>query len=161
MTTPDTRPASPKPVRLAASLGATVAAVLALSVAALNASPAAAQNPPAVTPSESLTLSVGRGSMVRLDRPMTDLFISNEAVADVQVRSSTQLYIFGKGKGETTVYATDKAGRVVFSANVRVGNNLQSIDDMLRVTMPEAAIQATPMNGIVLLTGTVATPSDV
>lgn len=161
MTTPNTHPASPKPARLAASLGTTVAAVLALSVAALNASPAAAQNPPAVTPSESLTMSVGRGSMVRLDRPMTDLFISNDAVADVQIRSSTQLYIFGKSKGETTVYATDKAGRVVFSANVRVGNNLQSIDDMLRVTMPEAAIQATPMNGIVLLTGTVATPSDV
>lgn len=161
MITPNTHPASPKPARLAARLGTTVAGVLALSMATLNASPAAAQNPPAVTPSESLTLSVGRGSMVRLDRPMTDLFVSNDAVADVQIRSSTQLYIFGKGKGETTIYATDKAGRVVFSANVRVGNNLQSIDDMLRVTMPEAAIQATPMNGIVLLTGTVATPGDV
>ena len=32
---------------------------------------------------------------------------------------------------------------------------------MLKLAMPEAAITATPMNGMVLLTGTVATPDDV
>ena len=152
---------SRKTNRTAAKLGTALAAVLALNVGMLAASPAAAQNPPAVTPAEMITLSVGRGSMVRLDTPMTDLFVASDAIADVQVRSSTQLYIFGKAKGETTVYATDKSGRVVFSANVRVGNNLSSVDDLLRVTMPEAAIQVTPMNGIVLLTGTVAAPSDI
>lgn len=155
-------PSAPaKPLRFAGSVGTALAAVVALSLATLGAEPAAAQNPPAVTPAETLTLSVGRGSMVRLDSPMTDLFVANDGVADVQVRSSTQLYIFGKGKGETTVYATDKSGRVVFSANVRVGTNLSSVDDLIRMAMPDAAIQATPMNGIVLLTGTVASPTDV
>ena len=155
------RSAGAKPLRFAPSVGTALAAVVALSFATLSAQPAAAQNPPAVTPAETLTLSVGRGSMVRLNTPMTDLFVANDAVADVQVRSSTQLYIFGKGKGETTVYATDKGGRVVFSANVRVGTNLSSVDDLIRMAMPDAAIQATPMNGIVLLTGTVASPTDV
>jgi len=155
-------PSAPaKPLRFAGSVGTALAAVVALSLATLGAQPAAAQNPAAVTPAETLTLSVGRGSMVRLDSPMTDLFVANDGVADVQVRSSTQLYIFGKGKGETTVYATDKSGRVVFSANVRVGTNLSSVDDLIRIAMPDAAIQATPMNGIVLLTGTVASPTDV
>ena len=148
-------------IRMGANVGTALAAVLALSFATLNAFPAAAQNPAAVTPAETLTLSVGRGSMVRLNAPMTDLFVANEAVADVQVRSSTQLYVFGKAKGETTVYATDRSGRVVFSANIRVGNNLSSVDDLLRVAMPDAAIEATPMNGLVLLTGTVASPTDV
>ena len=77
------------------------------------------------------------------------------------MRSSTQLYVFGKGRGETTVYATDKAGRVVYAANVRVGTNIGSVDEMLRLAMPEASIQATPMNNLVLLTGTVASPDDV
>jgi pilus assembly protein CpaC len=149
------------PPRVRATLGTALATVIALSLATLNAAPAAAQNPAAVTPAETLNLSVGRGSMVRLNSPMTDLFVANEAVADVQVRSSTQLYLFGKGRGETTVYATDKSGRVVFSANVRVGQNISSVDDVLRLAMPDAAIEATPMNGIVLLTGTVASPADV
>ena len=69
--------------------------------------------------------------------------------------------MFGKGSGETTVYATSKSGRVVYAANVRVGNNLGSVGEMLRVAMPEASIQATPMNNLVLLTGTVANPDDV
>ena len=32
---------------------------------------------------------------------------------------------------------------------------------MLHLAMPEASIQATPMNNLVLLTGTVANPDDV
>ena len=136
-------------------------AALALGASALSlaASPAAAQ-PMAARPSETLNLSVNTGTMVRLSAPMSDLFVANDQIADVQVRSSNQLYIFGKGRGETTVYATDKSGRVVYAANVRVGNNISSVDEMLRAAMPEAAIQATPMNNLVLLTGTVSSPDD-
>jgi len=138
-----------------------VMAALALGASALSlaAAPAAAQ-PMAARPSENLNLSVNTGTMVRLSAPMSDLFISNDSIADVQVRSQNQLYIFGKSKGETTVYATDKSGRVVYAANVRVGNNISSVDEMLRAAMPESQIQATPMNNLVLLTGTVASPDD-
>lgn len=136
-------------------------AALALGASALSlaAAPAAAQ-PMAARPSENLNLSVGTGTLVRLSSPMSDLFIANDAVADVQVRSQNQLYIFGKTRGETTVYATDKSGRVVYAANVRVGTNISSVDEMLRAAMPEAQVQATPMNNLLLLTGTVASPED-
>ena len=77
------------------------------------------------------------------------------------MRSSSQLYVFGKGQGETTIYATSKSGRVVYAANVRVGNNISSVGEMLHLAMPDAIIQATPMNNLVLLTGTVANPDDV
>lgn len=144
-----------------AGLGTALAAVLALGTALGAPSQAQAQAPVAVTPAETINLSVGRGSMVRLDAPMSDLFVADSNVADVQVRSSNQLYLYGKAKGETTVYATDRNGRVVYSANIRVGNNLSTLDDLLRVAMPDAEIEATPMNGLVLLTGTVKAPADV
>src|SRR5205823_4187209 len=117
--------------------------------------------PTSAKPAETLTLSKNTGTLVRLSEPMSDVFVANDAIADVQVRSSTQLYVFGKGAGETTVYATTKGGRVVYAANVRVGNNLSSVSEMLHLAMPEAAIQATPMNNLVLLTGTVGQPEDV
>ena len=50
---------------------------------------------------------------------------------------------------------------MVYAANVRVGSNIGSLDEMMRLAMPDAAIQATPMNNLVLLTGTVASPGDV
>ena len=141
-------------------LGAAFVA-LAIGLGAVAApAPAVAQSM-AATPSETLNLSQGTGSLVRLPSPMTDVFVANDSIADVQVRSASQLYIFGKGRGETTVYATGKGGRVVYAANVRVGNNISSLDEMLRLAMPEASVNATPMNNLVLLTGTVASPEDV
>ena len=141
-----------------ARLGFSVAAALGIALAA-PAAPAFAQ--PTVAPSEEVTLSVGTGRLVRLNGVMADLFVANEAVADVQVRSNTSVYIFGKAAGQTTVYATDASGRVIYSASIRVGQNLASVDQMLQLAMPEANIRATTMNGLVLLTGTVAAPADV
>ncbi|WP_106639052.1 type II and III secretion system protein family protein [Allosphingosinicella vermicomposti] len=140
-------------------IGFAVAALMASGVVIL---PAAAQaQSAAVQPANDVAISVGTGRMVQLDGAMSDLFVANDTVADVQVRSANQIYIFGKAAGETTVYATNKAGKIVYSANVRVGKNIDSIDDMLRAAMPDAQIQAMPMNGFVLLTGTVAAPADV
>ena len=147
-------------VRRRAHLGTALAAI-AISCGSLAvATPATAQTRSA-RPSETLTLSQNTGTLVRLSAPMTDVFVANDSIADVQVRSSTQLYVFGKGSGETTVYATDRSGRVVYAATVRVGTNAATVGEMLRMAMPEASIQATPMNNLVLLTGTVAQPADV
>jgi pilus assembly protein CpaC len=143
------------------ALSAVAAAALIASLGAPVSEPVHAQSVARAQPVNDLTLSVGRGELVNLPRSMTDLFVANDAIADVQVRSSRALYVFGKAPGETTVYATDAAGNVVYSATVRVGNNLNSISSMLDLAMPEAAIAVTPMNGLVLLTGTVASPSDV
>ena len=140
---------------------ATAAIALAVGLGSVAAAAPAAAQSVASTPSETLNLSQGTGTLVRLSGPMTDVFISNDSVADVQVRSASQLYIFGKGRGETTVYATGKGGRVVYSANVRVGHNISSVGEMLNLAMPEANISATPMNNLGLLTGTVSAPADV
>src|SRR4051812_2235140 len=142
-----------------ARLGTALAALAMASGTAGAAAPAAAQSH-AARPSETLNLSQGTGTLVRLSEPMSDVFVANDSIADVQVRSSTQLYVFGKGTGETTVYATAKSGHVVYAANVRVANNVGSVNEMLHLAMPEASVQATPMNNMVLLTGTVASPDD-
>ena len=110
--------------------------------------------------SSVVQVNTGRGRLVTLSRPMSDVFVADETIADVQVRSPTQLYIFGKKTGETTISATTRGGAVVYATTVRVGNNLDSIAAMLQLAMPDARLVATPMNGIVLLTGTVAGPGD-
>src|SRR3546814_5104756 len=99
--------------------------------------------------------AVGRGTLVKLDRPMSDVFIADPAIADIQVRSPSMLYIFGKGPGETSLYATDKAGAVVYSANVRVGNNLDQVRHLLRTAVAGEASEVTAPNGPPILTRTV------
>ncbi|UUL81395.1 type II and III secretion system protein family protein [Sphingomonas qomolangmaensis] len=135
------------------------ALVLATASGAIGASmPTAAQN--VSSPSEMLQLSTGRGQLVTVREPITDVFVASDGIADVTVRSPTQFWVFGKKAGETTVYAVTRAGKVAYSSNLRVGNNFDSVGGMLNLAMPEANITATPMNGLILLTGTIANPSD-
>ena len=124
------------------------------------APPALLGTPGVSGPARSLPLGIGRGELVTLPAGMSDVFVANDTVADVQVKSSNQLYVFGKAGGETTVYASNARGEVVWSANVRVGTNLDSIDQMLHLAMPDAHISTATMNNTVLLTGTVAAPED-
>jgi pilus assembly protein CpaC len=107
-----------------------------------------------------IVLSIGRGQQVNLGTNITDVVVSDPAVADVEVKTGRQIYILGKGPGETNIYATDAAGRTVYSATVRVGNNYDSIEQMLSLAMPNADIQIATMNGVILLTGTVQQPQE-
>ncbi len=120
-----------------------------------------AQAQSVMRPANDVVLSIGRGQLVNVAGAMTDVFVANDAVADVQVKSQRQLYIFGKGGGETTVYASNAAGQVVWSANVRVGSNIESVDQMLRLAMPDAKVSVSTVgSNTYLLTGTVGSPED-
>ena len=138
----------------------TVALIAASAAPSVPAMAQRARGVAAPTGSPVVQVNTGRGRLVTLARPMSDLFVADDAIADVQVRSPTQLYVFGKKTGETTISATTKNGAVVYSATIRVGNNLDSVQQMLGLAMPEAQVVATPMNGLILLTGTVAAPED-
>jgi pilus assembly protein CpaC len=143
--------------RLLKSILTAACAIAPLAVT--SAGPASAQA--VVRPAHDLTLSIGNGQLVSVPGAMADVFVANEAVADVQIKSANQMYVFGKGGGTTTVYASNARGDIIWSANVRVGSNLDSVDSMLRLAMPEAKIGVATMGeNTFLLTGTVASPED-
>jgi len=136
--------------------------VAALAGAPLVAMPLATATAQQVTsPSQDIVLSIGKGQLVSVPGSMSDVFVANETVADVQVKSQRQLYVFGKAGGETTIYASNARGDVIFSANIRVGSNIGSIDQMMALAMPDAKINVSTMGAnTVLLNGTVAAPED-
>ncbi len=144
-----------------ARFGGTVLASLATTMLTLSttASPVVAQVTTERTNSD-ISLSKGRAQIVNLPVAISDVVVSNPDAVDVQVKSPRQIVVFGKDDGESSVFATTKDGRVVYSTNVRVVQNANSLDDMLKVAMPEATLKSTTMNGMILLTGTVATPDD-
>ena len=136
----------------AIAIGLAVAAAAAPTTA-LNAAPAAMQD-------NAILLSVGGSKVINLPSKMSDVVIGDPNVVDVHVRSQNQLYLIAKAAGETTVFVTATNGKVLFSGTVRVGNNLTSVDQMLKLAMPNADIAVNKMNGMVLLTGTIAAPED-
>ena len=147
-----------------ARLGTALAALAAGIAAAAAPAPAAAQPKAYMSgtyrPSMQVLLSVGEGQMVNLPRAVSSVWTSNPEVADVYVNGSRQVNLFGKKAGEATVIATAADGSVVYGANVRVNQNISSINEILRQAMPESDISVTTIGQVAVLNGTVASPDD-
>ncbi len=147
-----------------ARLGTAVAA-LAVGIAAV-AAPAPAVAQPKVyssgsyRPSQQVLLSVGEGEMINLPRNVANVWTSAPDVADVYVNSPRQMNLFGKKAGEATVIATDAGGSVVYGANVRVNQNISSINQIVHEAMPDSNISVTTVGQVAVLNGTVASPED-
>ena len=147
-----------------ARLRAGIAAIaVGLSVAGASAPVLAQPNAYAsgsYRPSNRVLLSVGEGQVVNLPRGVSSVWTSNPKVADVYVTSARQINVFGKDSGEATVIATASDGSIVYGANVRVNQNLSSINDILRQAMPESNINVTTVGQIAVINGSVASPDD-
>ena len=144
-----------------ARLGTAVAVLAIAAPAALAPAPAFAQSATSdYKPSRQLLLSVGEGQMISLPKNVASVWTSNPKAADVYVNSPRQINIFGKDEGEATIIATASNGSVVYGANVRVSQNITSVDQMLRAAMPESQIKVLNAGQIAVLTGTVASPDD-
>jgi len=145
-----------KPARIAASgiaLALAIAASATFAPERLLAQGAKQEN-------GALLLAVGESRVINLPANLTDVVIANPEVLDVHVRSQRQIYLIAKASGETNVFVTSSDGKMLYANAVRVGNNITSIDQMLRLAMPQSQVQVNTMNGMVLLTGTVAAPED-
>ena len=132
-----------------------LAGTAAPALAAGNGTPGSAQDESGV-----LVMSVGASRVVNLPANMSDVIIADPAVVDVHVRSQRQLYLIAKGPGQTDITVTTEGGKPIYRRTIRVGTNLTSVDQMLKLAMPEADITVSTLNGMVLLTGTVAAPED-
>jgi pilus assembly protein CpaC len=144
-----------------AALGTAIAAVLTASLGTAAPAPAFAQQATGTyKPTKQVLLSVGEGQLISLPRNVVDVWTSNPGVADVNVTSPRQLGLFGKEFGEATVIATAADGTVVYGAHVRVSQNINSVNDVLKAAMPDANITVTHVGQIAVMNGTVQSPAD-
>ncbi len=148
-----------------ARLGTALAA-LAIGLTAVAAPTAASAAQPrayasgAYRPSTQVLLNVGEGQMVNLPRGVASVWTSNPKVADVYVNNPRQINLFGKDAGEATVIATAADGSVVYGANVRVNQNISSINEILHQAMPGTDIDVRTVGQVAVINGTVSSPED-
>lgn len=136
-----------------------LAALLALVLAI--AAPTAPRAAQVVSPDAApISLDSGKGTMVRLDRPATTVFVAEPDIADVQVKSPRILYILAKKPGQTVIYALDGEDRVLFSRRISVEHNLGRLRDMFASLMPEARIDVQNVEQRIVLSGTVFSESE-
>jgi pilus assembly protein CpaC len=135
--------------------GITAPAFAAPGKARVGALPAGTQRP-----TSEVLLSVGQGQLVTLPASVSNVWTSNDKVADVYVSNPRQIHLFGKENGEATVFATTASGQVIYATNVRVNQNITSLDKMLKLAFPDSDVAVTSAGQLAVITGTVASPDD-
>jgi pilus assembly protein CpaC len=102
-----------------------------------------------------LSVEVKKGRLVRIPKPAATVFIADPAIADIQVKSPTLLYIFGKKAGETTLFAVDDKDKILLNLTVKVNHNLTSLSRTLRGVLPGVHVRVRTVGDAVILSGTV------
>src|SRR5712691_9673425 len=103
-----------------------------------------------------ILLEAGKGTLIRLPRPASTVFIANPDVADVQIKSPTLIYLNAKSTGETVLYAVDADERVLLNAPVRVEHNLSRLRESFRYLIPGENITVESVDGSLVLKGNVS-----
>jgi pilus assembly protein CpaC len=138
-----------------------VALSLALAGAAMLAPPpAAAQSRVVNTAGAPLSVEVGKGQLVRLDHPVNSVFVADPDVADVQVKSATLIYVFGKSGGETTLYAVGDNDQVVLNRTIRVTYDVGRVEEAIHKMAPRSAVSVASIDDSLVLQGTVYSASE-
>ncbi|MGE0420989.1 MAG: pilus assembly protein N-terminal domain-containing protein, partial [Reyranellaceae bacterium] len=117
----------------------------------------------AVVPTEAPTMQieVSKGTMVRLKGSATTVFVANPDIADVQVKSPTQIYVFGKKPGETSLYATDDRDNVLLNTIVRVTHEHSRLQEALRRIAPGSQLQFTTVGDMIVINGTARNAGEI
>lgn len=137
-------------------------AMMALAATTAYAAPLAKKHGAKIlAPSEgNLSIEVNKGTLIRLDRPASEVFIANPEIADVQVKSNRVIYIFGRSQGETSFYALDKDDQTIFSSNVTVTRNLSALRSAYARLLPGAPVKVVMLGQLVVLEGNVGSPAE-
>jgi len=138
-----------------------VLAILAGFSFAVLASASAVAAPKVVAPAgPALQLEVSKGRLIRLDQPANSVFVADPDVADVQVKSPSLVYIFGKAAGETTLYAVGDGDQVLLNATVVVHHNIGRLQQAIRELDPRSAVSVSTVDDQLVLEGTVFSASE-
>jgi pilus assembly protein CpaC len=139
---------------------AALAAALSAAVLCQSATPATAAPKIVAAAGAPLMVDVGKGELVTLDRAATTVFVADPDVADVQVKSPSLIYIFGKKGGETTLFAVGENDQVLANLNVRVRYDTARVQEAIHQMVPHSAISVNSLDGSLVLEGTVYSAAD-
>jgi pilus assembly protein CpaC len=142
-------------------LAASALALLMLATAPVAVdSTALAQQVTRAQSGSTLQVAVSQGQLVRIDKPVSSVFVANSEIADVAVKSPQLIYVFAKKPGTTTIYAVDEGDQILASITLNVTHNLSRLGQTMADLMPGRNINAQSIDGGIVLTGTVATPTE-
>jgi pilus assembly protein CpaC len=108
------------------------------------------------TAAEPVRIALNKTAEVALTTQVRDIVIGNPDVADVMVRSPTQVFLTGRTVGQTNVFLLDRQGQAIRRFEVDVHLDSQALKDVLSQVLPdERNLQVAAVADSVYLSGSV------
>lgn len=110
--------------------------------------------------SRSIVLGLNKAAIVELPVAARDVLVSNPAIVDAVVRSTTRTYLIALAVGQTNAFFFNDKGQQILNLEIRVERDLTGLRDALRHYFPDARLDVQAMNDHIVLSGSVATAAD-
>ncbi len=90
-----------------------------------------------------------------------DIIVGNSDIADVIVRSPTEVFVVGRGLGQTNIQFRDAQGRTIWRTEVEVHIDTDALREALAQVLPdETGLKVAAVGDSIYLSGTVRTDAD-
>ncbi len=110
-----------------------------------------------------LEIAKGQGKLIKLPRPVANLFVADDSIASVRPASPGTMFVFGKTPGETDVVATNSLGNRIAQYSITVNPSEYSdhrVDSQSQVAAPGSGVTAESEPGGMIVRGSVNSAED-
>ena len=108
----------------------------------------------------SLAVEAGTGELLNLGKPITNVFVADPNVADVNVLSPTQIVVHGNKLGRTNIFGIGDGGDVVFAVDVDTVPNADVAQKQLEAASPGTSTKVALRSGALIANGGVASVAE-
>ena len=105
---------------------------------------------------QRLTLSLDKAAVVQLDQDARDVLVSNPELVDAVVRTPRRIFLLATKVGQTNAFFFDASGKQILALDIRVEKDVVDLAGLMKMSMPNSAIQVHALNDSIVLTGSVA-----
>lgn len=108
------------------------------------------------TADEVVPLTLNKTLELKLPSAVRDVIVGSPTIADVVVRSPTQLFLVGKTIGNTNVFLLDATGKIIERFEVNVHPDTDSVKQALNTVLGGEPIEVTSAGDSIVLSGSVS-----
>ena len=110
--------------------------------------------------SRHVPLGIGKSVVLDMPRDIKDVLVADPTIANAVVRSARRAYLIGVKIGQTNIFFFDAEGRQIAGFDISVKRDLGGLREIVRNALPNADIRVEAVGDGIMLSGTVATPTE-
>ena len=105
-----------------------------------------------------VTIEQNNAEAIPLTEAVSEVFVANPEIADIQLNGPSTAYVFGKKAGSTTIFATNKNGKIVLKLQLRVTHNLKQLDKTIQSSFPNEKVKFDSTPAGIIINGKPSSP---